>query len=272
MFIIEKEPFAVWFSTSSRHHFLAGSAEGAKLKPKKYPEGSPCDYPSELFETIDFNLKGTKFEDTFVYQELCKRGAKPQEALMRLRPFLPIPYLSDFGLEPPLLAIPYYELLIGNPPSPLAFVTQQIFKTPDFMIGDLPRILQDKNCGPVGITLNQMDSAGLTLRSVTQMNRSRPLVIVTEGLPSSLKHKLVQLEANDILSMKAQVSLLKWVARKTYEVFRYQDPITLAPIYSSLWYSDPRFFEDPNKSKKLSSFVDPFELEDFSRPLKLGRR
>lgn len=263
MLTISKSPLAVWFSTSSRHHLLAGSDKG---RPKHLAEGSPSDFPNDLFDTVDFGLVGTNFFDTYAYKELRQRSSDPQASLSRLRPFLPIPYPQDMGLQPPILALPRYEKVNPSKPTPLAFVSHQIFKLPDFMLLELSKILKQSNCGAVGITLRQLDSANLTVLQLNQMRRTRPLVIVTEGLPSSFNKQLVPLGPNDILSLKAQVSLLKWVARRTVEAYQYQEEHVLGAIFADLWFSDASL-RLQQCSDRLS-VVDPFELPS-KQPFKI---
>lgn len=258
MLTICKSPLAVWFSTSSRHHHIAGNANTERGRPKHFAEGSPSDFPNDLFDTVDFGLKGTNFFDTYAYKELRERSRNPQATLTRLRPFLPVPYLQDLGLQPPILALPCYEQVNPSKPTPLAFVSHQIFKLPDFMLLELPKVLKQSNCGAVGLTLRQLDAANLTLLQLHQMKRTRPLVIITEGLPSSFNKQLVPLQSSDILSLKAQVSLIKWLGRRTVEAYQYQEEHSLAPVYESLWFSDSSHFQQQQGDRL--SVTDPFEL------------
>lgn len=262
MFTLEKSPLGIWFSTNTRHHLLIG--KGAT--PKRFPKASQINIPSELFDTVDIDVSDCNFRSTYVYKELSQRSNDVQGMLSRLRPYLPIPYLPELGLEPPILAIRFFEAVNPEKPTALAMVSQQVFKVPDFMSTELNQCLERNNTGPVSITLQQMDAWGLDLIKLQQLKRCRPLIICTNGLPSLWNQRVTPLQPHDMMSMRAQVSLLKWVARRTYEAYRYHEPANLIGLYKDLWIGEANEYRRAQITDK-PLYVDPFELGADTRKL-----
>ena len=251
MFTLTKEPFSVYFSSNTRHNHLAGVTKA----PKSFPYAAQINLPSELFETVDIDVRDTDFDNTYACEELSQRTHDVQGLLTRLRPYLPIPYLAELGLTPPVLGIRGFEKGTATV-SPLAWVTQQTFKLPDFMGSELEKCLQKNNTGPLSITLEQMDMWGLDLLKIEQIKRCRPLIVCTNGQSSMWNQRATILEPTDMMSMKAQVSIIKWVARKTQEAYRYRDPSTLIGVYSDLWVSGC----EEASGRLKQAVIDPFEL------------
>lgn len=256
MFTLNKNPVSIWFSTNTRHHLLAGSDSS---KPKRFPKAAQISFPSELFDTIDINLKSTVFQDTYWYQELSQRSPDVQGTLTRLRPYLPVPYLTELGLQPPLLGIRFFENIQMEKLTPTAMVSQQVFKVPDFMATELGSCLERNNTGPVSITLKQMDAWGLDMIKLEQLKRCRPLIICTNGESSLWNKRAIEFQPYDMMSMKAQVSLLKWVARKTVEAYKYHEPANLIGLYKDLWMGETSQYNQVKVTEK-HLFIDPFEL------------
>ena len=221
MFTLNKNPVSIWFSTNTRHHLLAGSDSS---KPKRFTKAAQINFPSELFDTIDINLKSTVFQETYWYQELSQRSPDVQGTLTRLRPYLPVPYLAELGLQPPLP-------------------------------------------GPVSITLKQMDAWGFDMIKLEQLKRCRPLIICTNGESSLWNKRAIEFQPYDMMSMKAQVSLLKWVARKTVEAYKYHEPANLIGLYKDLWMGETSQYNQVKVTEK-HLFIDPFELGESRRLLK----
>ena len=251
MFTLTKEPFSVYFSSNTRHNHLAGAVKA----PKGFPYAAQINLPSELFETVDIDVRDTDFDNTYACEELSQRTHDVQGLLTRLRPYLPIPYLAELGLTPPVLGIRGFE---KGTVTPLGWVTQQTFKLPDFMGSELEKCLQRNNTGPLSITLEQMDMWGLDRLKIEQIKRCRPLIVCTNGQSSMWNQRATILEPTDMMSMKAQVSIIKWVARKTQEAYRYRDPSTLIGVYSNLWISGD---ETEGGGRLKQAVIDPFELE-----------
>lgn len=260
MFTIDNKSssIGVYYDSGFHQHLLAGT-KGYKIPETvahvNFKANQLC-YPAELFDEVDYALDGssdyTKFE---FYLEACARYPLQQEKyLSRLRPLLPIPYWDELGLVPPI----YTTLHLEHPPKgqiSSEFIAHQTYKLRDFMKSKLKQALTCNNTGLLGLNLRQLDKWGMTLTHLNNMKRCRPIIIATEGQVTSLNRQMLSLYPKDAMSMRGQISLMKYVALRTVSELQYGNIQRLIGLYSTLSLDGQGLEERDNLQ-----IVDPFGL------------